>query len=574
MEGLTVEINVESTGDAYLELLARRGIKYFFANAGTDFAPLLEGFTKRTAEGKEWPKPILCPHEATAVSMAHGYYMVTGEPQAAMVHVTVGTANAAAQIMNASRGRIPILFSAGRTPVTEEGLRGGRNVYIHWAQESRDQAAMIREYVKWDYELRNYMQLETVVDRALTLAMADPPGPVYLVLPREVLAEEHKSFALRRENVTFGQASPQPNAEQIEKAADLLAGAESPLIIAGASGADVDTVPLLVELAETGAIPVIEFRNIYNNFPSNHPLHVGYNVDGFLQKADVVVVLETDVPWLPMECKPLDSAQIIHLACDPYYSDYVIRGFPIDVALAGSPAAGLRNLHAALAKRLKGKSAALKKRREHFRRVHDDQRAEWAKTAKEAGEQKPIDMRWVSHCINQVYDEDTILVNEYDLISSFVDFKRPGAFFASSHASGLGWALGASLGVKLAQPDKTVIATVGDGSYMFNSPTSAHFVSRAQNLPILVIIFNNQCWNAVKKEIPAMYPDGWSTGRDQYNLCYLEPSPDFEKVMEVHGGYGERVEDPDELLPALKRCIRAIREEGRQALLNVICKQP
>ncbi|MFQ5913790.1 MAG: thiamine pyrophosphate-requiring protein [Nitrospinota bacterium] len=569
-----MDISVESTGDAYLELLARRGIKYFFANAGTDFAPLLESIAKRTSEGNSLPRPVLCPHEATAVSMAHGYYMVTGEPQAVMVHVNVGTANAASQIMNASRSQVPILFSAGRTPIIEEGALGARDVYIHWAQESRDQAAIIREYVKWDYELRNYPQLETVVDRALSLAMADPPGPVYLILPREVLAEKHSTLSLRHEEVRYGCSSPQPNAAQIGRAADLLAGAEHPLIIAGTSGVDPHSVPLLVELAETGAIPVIEFRNLYTNFPSDHPLHLGFNPDGFLQKADVVMVLETDVPWVPVHCKPPDSTPVIHLGRDPYYSNYVIRGYPMDVPLVGEPAAGLRNLRMALAERLKGKEAALEKRRENLRRIHDQQRAEWAKQAQETREEKPIHFRWLSSCINQVNDEDTILINEYDLMLEHADFTRPGGFFASSHGSGLGWALGAGLGVKLARPDKTVIATVGDGSYLFNVPTSAHFVSRAQDLPILVVVFNNQCWNAVKRATRALYPDGWATSRNQFPLSDLEPSPHFEKVVEAYEGYSERVEDPEELLPALKRGLRAVREEGRQALLNVICKHP
>jgi acetolactate synthase-1/2/3 large subunit len=569
-----VDISVESTADAYLELLGRRGIKYFFANAGTDFAPLLECFAKRAAEDKPWPKPILCPHESTAVSMAHGYTMVTGEPQAVMVHVNVGTANAAAHVMNASRSQIPMLFSAGRTPITEEGVFGSRSVYIHWAQESRDQAAMIREYVKWDYELRTPAQLETVVDRALTLATADPPGPIYLVLPREILGEKQQTLSLRRTEGRNENASPQPNATQIDRAAELLAEAKSPLIIAGASGVNPETLPLLADLAETGAIPVVEFRSIYTNLTSDHPLHLGYNPDEFLGEADVVMVLETDVPWVPSRSKPADSTPIIHLGRDPYYSNYVIRGFPVDVPLIGDPAAGLKNLRDALAARLKGKDDALGKRRAHYKGVHDRQRKDWAKKGQDAGREKPIVYPWVSTCINEIYDEDTILINEYDLLPEHVDFTRPSAFYASSHASGLGWALGASLGVKLARPEKTVIATVGDGSYMFNSPTAAHFVSRAQGLPILVVIFNNQCWNAVKRATQNLYPDGWSTGRNEFILSDLEPSPNFEKTMEVHGGYGERVEDPAEMGPALQRALRAVREEGRQALLNVICKHP
>src|SRR5207249_4992758 len=132
--------------------------------------------------------------KVAAEAMAHGYAMVTGRPQAVMVHVIVGAANALAGIINASRVGVPMLFTAGRNPITEAGLPGARNRPIHWAQESFDQAGLAREFVKWDYELRNFLQLETVVDRALAIASAEPQGPVYLTLPREVLSEAQESF--------------------------------------------------------------------------------------------------------------------------------------------------------------------------------------------------------------------------------------------------------------------------------------------------------------------------------------------------------------------------------------------
>ena len=176
--------SVESVAEAYLELLAARGVEYFFGNAGTDFAPIIEAFARRTALGQALPRPITVPHEITAVAMAHGYAMVTGRPQVVMVHVIVGTANALCGIINAARAHVPVLFTAGRTPLTEGGLPGARDRHIHWAQESFDQGAMVREFVKWDYELRLGAQLETVVDRALAIARSEPAGPVYLT--REV----------------------------------------------------------------------------------------------------------------------------------------------------------------------------------------------------------------------------------------------------------------------------------------------------------------------------------------------------------------------------------------------------
>src|SRR5713101_745597 len=178
----------DTTAEAYLELLKDRGIEVFLGNAGTDFASLVEAFARFEADGRPAPRPLLIPHEFVAVSMAHGYYAAGNRPAAVMVHVNVGTGNASTAIITASRANVPVLMSAGRTPITEEGLPGSRDLHIHWAQESFDQAAMLREYVKWDYELRTPAQLEAVVDRAFELMLSEPRGPIYLTLPREVLA--------------------------------------------------------------------------------------------------------------------------------------------------------------------------------------------------------------------------------------------------------------------------------------------------------------------------------------------------------------------------------------------------
>src|SRR6185437_15288107 len=177
---------VESVAEAYLALLAERGVEILFANAGTDFAPIVEAYAKAAVRA---PKPLIATHENLAMSMAHGYAVASGKVPAVMVHVSVGTANALCGVFNAAREFVPILFTAGRSPLTEEGLLGARDTYIHWAQEMFDQAGMLREIVKWEYELRNGAQLETVIDRALSLATSAPEGPVYLSLPREVLAE-------------------------------------------------------------------------------------------------------------------------------------------------------------------------------------------------------------------------------------------------------------------------------------------------------------------------------------------------------------------------------------------------
>ncbi|MBT7955805.1 MAG: hypothetical protein HN731_11470, partial [Rhodospirillaceae bacterium] len=169
-----------SVADAFIALLADRGIDYFFANAGTDFTPLIEAFAKADTLGLPVPTPIAVPHENVAMALAMGYTMISGKPQVVMVHTNVGTANALCQILNTNRLNLPVIVAAGRTPFTEEGVAGGRSIDIHWTQEMFDQAGMVREAVKWDYELREAGQLEAVVDRAFNITNAEPQGPVYL----------------------------------------------------------------------------------------------------------------------------------------------------------------------------------------------------------------------------------------------------------------------------------------------------------------------------------------------------------------------------------------------------------
>src|SRR5262247_4264177 len=241
---------VESTADAYLELLAARGVEYLFANAGTDFAPLIEAYAKRGAQGQAAPRPITVPHEVPAVAMAHGYAMVSGRAQAVMVHVIVGAGNAVGGIINAARANVPMLFSAGRNPISEVGHLGSRDRPIHWAQESFDQAAMVREFVKWDYELRSLSPLETVVDRALAITQTEPQGPVYLTLPREVLAERLETFEYSDPARAPMAGHLAPDVATVAEAARLLASARNPIIITKAVGRDPEAVWSMVALAE------------------------------------------------------------------------------------------------------------------------------------------------------------------------------------------------------------------------------------------------------------------------------------------------------------------------------------
>jgi acetolactate synthase-1/2/3 large subunit len=570
----TRTLQVETVAQAYLELLRDRGVDHFIANAGTDFAPLVDAFARFHAEGRTGPRPLVVPHESVAVGMAHGYYLASGRPQVVMVHVTVGTANGACGMITAARAQVPILYSAGRTPITEEGLPGARDLYIHWAQESFDQAAMVREWVKWDYELRTPTQLEAVVDRAFELMLAEPRGPVYLTLPREVLAARLDGITVTSPPRRRVESRRFPDPDRIEEAARLLASARSPLVITGAAGRNPAAIPALVALAEAAGAGIVEADPTHVNFPPSHPLHLGFNqpsgVDPALGQADVILVIESDVPWYPSIAKPAPEAKVIHLGVDPFFSRYPMRSFPCDVPIVAEPAAALPMLAAAV--RQQADPGAVAARTAAVAAGHRERRAAWQAEILRQGSARTIGFAWVASCLEQVLDEDTIVVNEYPLDRRFIGFERPGSFFGQPHASGLGWGLGAALGVKLARREKTVIATVGDGSYLFTAPASCHFVSRAQDLPLLVVIFNNQRWEAVTSSALGLYPDGWARRTGHFALSALTPSPRYEEMVRAFDGYGERVEDPAEVVPALKRGLAAVRD-GRQALLNILCER-
>lgn len=562
------DLATTSVADAYLALLANRGVDYLFANAGTDFAPLIEALARGEAGKSEakHPQPLLVPHENVAVAMAHGYYMATGRVQAVMVHVGLGTANAINGLYNAARQNVPILFTAGRTPILEGGLAGARNNYINWAQELFDQAGMVRELMKWDYELRHPLQLETVVDRALALAVSEPQGPVYLTLPREVLAGASDARPAHSGTSIAAATPPQADAAALGQLAAWLREARSPLIITSSAGRKAAAAQALCALAQRLAVPVVQYRPRHLCLPLTHEMHCGFDAAPLLPAADLVLVLESDVPWIPDQVAPNAACKVVHLGVDPLFARYPIRGFRADLAITGEASGALAQLDLTLQKvdaEFKARIDARRKTVAEFRRASG--------LAAPRSTQAPAVMsaKWLTRCIDDLCDADTVLLNEYPLVLEELQKIQPGNYFSHSPAGGLGWALGAALGFKLARPDKTVIAAVGDGAYMFGNPTPAHFVSRAAGLPVLFVIFNNRRWGAVHRATLSIYPRGDAAQAEQPPLSCLEPSPDYEKIVEASGGYGECVSDPADLPAALQRALHAMRVEKRQALLNV-----
>jgi len=558
----------EMTAEAYLARLGERGIDYVFANAGTDFAPIVEAISRHGGNGAKYPRFITVPHENVAMAMAHGYYRTCGKPAAVMVHVTVGTANSICGLMNAARDNVPVLLAAGRTPITETGHVASRNRSIHWGQESFDQGGMVREFVKWDYELRDGQPVDAVVDRALDIAMTEPRGPVYLTLPREVLA--NPATHARRDTVRpLGVASPEPARRIIEEAASLIAKAEFPLIVTSTVGRDPNAVTELAALANEFALPVVQAEARDFNLPTDHPMHLGFEAGHWVGKADVIVVLDSVVPWIPKSGGPRRDAKIIHMSSDPLATRYPFREMEADLLIAGDPCAALRLLRECLAGLPKSKNGAADGRRKTVAAAREDIQARRRKLIDQVKDQSPVHLAWLAHCLNEVKTKDAIVISELGVPLPQLDLTAPRSYMGNLLSGGLGFGLGAALGAKLAAPDREVITTVGDGSYMFGNPLPYHYVGRAEGLATLTIITNNLMWGAVRQSTLDVYPDGKASKANAMPLTELKPSPDFEKIVETCGGYGEKVETAADVMPALKRALDKVRS-GTPATLNVM----
>ena len=559
----------ENVAETFLALLKLKGIDYLFINSGTDAAPLAEAYARQPLSGLEFPTPLIGTHENLVVGMAHGYTMVTGKPQAVMVHVSVGAANAVCGVMNARRDAVPMLFIAGRSPLFEKGPVGARSGAIHWAQEMYDQAGMLRELVKWDYELRSGLNVDDVLDRALAITQAAPAGPVYLMLPREVLAEATTPAPVTSSSATV-PAQPAPDPAALAELAALITAARCPLLVTSASGRDPATVALIGSLCERFGIGIVEAKSRYVCARAAHPYHLGHDLHRWLGETDLLICLESEVPWLPETGEPTADTHVVHIGVDPLFQDYPIRSFRSDLSITASAMQLCDPLSAALAKidtpdaaaRRKAKLAMLAGQRNERRA------ARLAAIATTPG----ITKDWLNLCLRDALDDNIILVNEYWIDRDIVDVQTAASFFMHSPAAGLGWGMPAAIGAAIAAPDRTVVAAMGDGSYLFCNPAACHQASAMHNAPILTIIYNNARWQAVQHSTIGVYPDGHAArGPKPAPLSDLRPVPDFSKYAEASGGFAERVTDPDELLAAIQRGLDVVRHERRQALIDVIC---
>ena len=303
------------------------------------------------------------------------------------------------------------------------------------------------------------------------------------------------------------------------------------------------------------------------NLPASHAFNTGHAGTELLGNADLIIVTECEVPWYPRYFTPREGARVVHLGVDPLWTRYPIRSFPAELAIVGSSRSALALLDEALQARRTDRAAA-ERRRKKVAEFKAAKAAELAAHNERARREKPIRYSYLGRCVHEALPKDGIVITELGVGADHFQLEAPGSLLGVSIGGGLGFGLGASLGAKLAAPQRMVVSTIGDGSYMFGNPTPFHLVSRAARLPTLTIVCNNGRWQAVESATRVVYPDGAAAHAEEMPLVELQPSPEFTKVAEASDAWARRVDDPAELPRAIGAAMEAV-AGGRQALLDV-----
>jgi acetolactate synthase-1/2/3 large subunit len=337
------------------------------------------------------------------------------------------------------------------------------------------------------------------------------------------------------------------------------------------AGRNPKAVASLVKLAETLAIPVVETRHRIN-FPSSHPLHVGFSTRRYLQQADCILIVDNDVPWIPSQERPSSRCRIIQIDSDPLKRDIPIWGFPVDLAIQADSSQALSALADEIGTHLTADHRTrIETRRRSVSAEHQSLKSRVAQRALDLAAQQPIAPEWAAYCLSEIVDEETVIVSEAvtnsPVLWNYLNLDTPGTFYQSV-GSGLGWGLGAALGAKLAAPSKTIICVLGDGSWVFGSPIPAYWAAEQNRSPFLTVIFNNQAYSATTEAILATAPGGYAQKTGNYPACDLPKPPMYSKVAEAMGLWARTVEDPTKLQPVLRQALDEVRR-GRSALVDI-----
>ena len=564
-----------TTAHYFWEGLTDLGVDYVFGNLGTDHVSLIEELARWDREGRPHPQMVLCPHENVAMHMAAGYAAVTGKGQAVMVHVDAGTANAAMGMHNMFRARLPVMLIAGKAPFTLRGeLPGSRDNYVHFVQDPFDIASLVRPYVKWEYSLPSGVMAQEALRRGHAMMESDPPGPVYLTLPREVLAEtwppeKAKTFSAERYGAV---AAGGVDDARVTAMAQQLLQANKPVVITSYLGRKAEAVHALQALAELCGIRVFEFSPSYLCISRASPCFAGFDPAAAMADADLGLLLDVDVPWLPKFVQDNPHTHWTQVDVDAIKKDFPMWGFATDTRMQADCATVLQQVLAKV--KALADDAFHQRVATRMAQMHTEQHARLqnvAAAASKPGSVGAISPAYVCAALGQALDAQDVVINEAIRNSPAVLNQIPRTQALSligGAGGGLGYSAGMALGVKLAQPDRRVVHIVGDGGFHFSTPTSVYATAQRYHLPILTVVLDNGGWQAVKEAVLRVYPEGEAAQANEFQARLQGQERHFEQVAQAFGAYGECVSDPADVPQAIARCLQAL-QDGRAAVLNV-----
>ncbi|MCK5121829.1 MAG: acetolactate synthase 3 large subunit, partial [Methylococcales bacterium] len=428
-----------------------------------------------------------------------------------------------------------------------EGVkRGGRSHMIHWIQEQYDNAGIVRNYTKWEYDLRYNENIHHVVHRAFQIASTEPCGPVYLSLPKEVIMEQIDKVTLPPVARYAAPSTPQADLEILSGVAEVIMHAKEPLIITGHTGRHPQSVASLVALAETlGAR--ISTSDKMMNFPTNHPLCAGLqtsaslqaNLQPYLRKADVILIFDSDIPFIPAPQEIRSDAKIIHIDIDPSSISKTVK---VDVPIVGQVTAVLREMITLIkASDIKNDAKALDAWWSQVNKWREVQCLEYDRNS------LVIKPQYVIEQLYQVTKGDAYVtsdVGQHQMFASqYYHFDKPRRWINSGGLGTMGFGLPAAIGVKLAHPEADVACVTGEASIQMCIQELA--TATQYRTPVKVINLNNQYMGMVRQWQEFSYGS-------RYSQSYMETIPDFVKLAEAYGHVGMRVEKPQDVRPALE----------------------
>ena len=556
-------------GEAVLQAIRNLGVDYIISSPGSEWAPVWEALVRQRTEELDGPKYIDCWHESLAVAMAAGYTRVTGRLQAVLLHTGVGLLQGSMAIDGAVSVEAPMLVLSGESTSYGEdsefdpGWQWYRNLSVTGGPNK-----FAEPIVKWSDRVASPYTLYHSVTRAGEIAQRVPKGPTYLTVPIESMI--HRWTPPAKIGKVPSPSKLQPDIQAIESLADLMCASSSPIIVTESSGREVETFRRLVQLADLLSIPVVESGiPIYANFPKDHPLHLGHDIRPFLNQSDLFLVIGCRAPWYPPNSGPADASVVV-IDENPLKGSMAYQSLQADIYLEGNVATTLGLLAECISSREVSDSKQLAEKRGHWKAEHRALFDGYRSAGIAAQDSKPIDPVWLCNALSDVMPEDAVYVEETithrPTILKHVQWSQPQSYFHP--AGGLGQGLGLALGVKLASPDRPVVALMGDGSFLYNPIIPALGAAKEYDLPILIVVFNNSAYSAMRGTHLDFYPGGVAQTTGVFHGVHIA-GPNYAQLVEPFGGHGERVDDPAMLKPALEKALAAVKA-GHVAVLDVV----